>query len=135
MSFFDCKDEYSVNIREIDEQHKKLVSLLNNLHEALMAGEGRQASERVLTELVTYTESHFATEERLMQRYHYPEYLEHKRKHEKMKTKVLAYVEMFKEEKLKTTLELKTFLKSWLGKHIMQTDKKYGPFLNDKGVR
>ena len=69
--FFKWKNENVVNIQEIDQQHQKLVSMLNDLHMALMLGEGRNATFRILSQLVSYTKTHFATEERLMQAHFY----------------------------------------------------------------
>lgn len=135
MAFFDWQDQYSVHIQEIDTQHKKLVALLNEIYEALKKGEGREALGKILAELIQYTKTHFATEERLMATHGYPDYITHKEKHEKMALKVLDYSEKFKDGKISNPIEISNFLKNWLGKHIMETDKKYGPFLNDKGVR
>lgn len=134
MAFFEWNDTFSVNIREIDEQHKKLVSLLNDIHTALMGGEGRAAASDILAELVRYTKNHFATEEHLMKTHGYPDFLGHKTKHDKMTAKVGEYVARYETEKLSTAIQLKDFLKKWLTEHILKTDKAYGPFLNEKGV-
>ncbi len=134
MAFFDWKEEYSVGIQEIDRQHKQLVSLLNKLFEAMKTGEGRNALSGILKDLVAYAGTHFAAEEKLMQANGYPDYPAHKEKHEKMGQRVQAYVEKFNAGELNTPIEISNFLKDWLAKHILQTDKAYGPFLNSKGV-
>jgi len=131
---FAWKRQYSVNIREIDNQHKKLVALLNDLYEAIEGGGGRESLGRILSELVTYAKSHFATEERLMKNYGYPGYLAHKEKHEKMTAKVHEYRRKFDAGEIQTPIEISNFLKDWLGKHILGTDMEYSAFLNDKGV-
>ncbi len=135
MAFFDWKAEYSLELSEIDGQHKKLVEMLNELYVALKAGEGREALGGILAGLVNYTKTHFATEERLMKSYGYPGYLEHKEKHEKMAAKVLGYVQKFEANEIKSPIEISNFLKDWLKKHILSTDKAYSPFLKEKGVR
>ena len=131
MAFFDWKDEYSVNIREIDEQHQKLVAMLNGLYEALKKGEGLEALGITLAELVRYTKTHFATEERFMKTHGYPGYLAHKDKHERMTNKVLEYAKMYEAGEIRSPIEISNFLKDWLKKHIMQTDMGYSTFLND----
>lgn len=134
MSFFDWKPEYSVNIREIDQQHQKLVSMLNELYEAMGKGEGRAALGRVLKDLAGYTKTHFATEERLMKSHGYPGFEIHKGKHEKMTETVLQKVAKFESQELTNLVEVSQFLKDWLKKHIMKTDMEYSAFLNSKGV-
>jgi hemerythrin len=134
MAFFDWKQEYSVNIREIDQQHQKLVGMLNKLHEAMGKGEGREALGRVLKDLANYTKTHFATEERLMKAHGYPDYAIHKEKHEKMTKAVLQTIAKFESQELVNLIEVFQFLKDWLKKHIMQTDMGYSAYLNSKGV-
>jgi hemerythrin len=135
MAFFEWKADYSVKVAAIDAQHKKLVGMLNDLYTALKAGEGREALEKILADLVDYTKTHFAAEERLMQANGYPGYLEHKDKHEKMAAKVLDYIKKYHANEINSPIEISNFLKDWLKKHIMSTDKAYGPFLNEKGIR
>jgi len=62
----------SVNIQSIDEQHKKLVALVNNLNDAMSSGKGQLIMGKILDDLVAYTKTHFATEERLMTTHTYP---------------------------------------------------------------
>ena len=64
----------SVAVPEIDLQHQKLVSLINQLHESMLSGKGREVLGGVLNELIDYTKRHFADEEELMRRHNYPEY-------------------------------------------------------------
>ncbi|ADH86015.1 bacteriohemerythrin [Desulfurivibrio alkaliphilus] len=134
MAMFEWKDEYSVNVREIDEQHKQLVSMINELHEAMMQQRAKDVLSGLLNKLVSYCASHFATEERLMQTHGYPDYAAHKVKHEKMTAKVLALQNDLKAGKMNLTVEVSQFLKDWLDKHILGTDKKYAAHLNSKGV-
>ena len=134
MAFFEWKEEYSVNIKEIDQQHRKLVALLNDLYEALKRGEGKEALGTILSGLLAYTKTHFAAEERLMKTHDYPDYPLHKEKHERMTTRVLEYVSKFEAGKIRSPIEISTFIKDWLQKHILQTDMNYSAYLNSKGV-
>jgi hemerythrin len=135
MSFFEWKNEYSVGIAKIDDQHKALVGFLNELYEAMKAGKGRDTLDTVMKSLVEYTKTHFSTEESFMKLYKYPDYEVHKQKHEKMAGHVLELKHQFDSGQLSNPLQITTFLKEWLSKHIMGTDKAYGPFLNAKGVK
>ena len=66
MAFFDWKENYSVGIAKLDDQHKKLVSFLNDLYSAMKAGKGTDVLDEVLKGMVAYTKTHFVTEENLM---------------------------------------------------------------------
>ncbi len=135
MDFFGWKDNYSVGIKRIDEQHKKLVGYLNELYGSMKAGKGKVTLGAVLKSLVEYTQTHFVTEESLMALYNFPDLEEHKKKHGKMAEHVLKLNQKFVSGEISSPIQITNFLKDWLAKHILETDKMYGPFLNDKGVR
>jgi hemerythrin len=135
MAFFEWKDDYSVGIAKIDNQHKALVDFLNELYEAMKANKGKETLDIVLKNLVEYTKTHFTTEESLMKLYKYPDYDVHKQKHDKMTGHVLEFKQKFDSGQISNPIQITNFLKDWLSKHIMGTDKAYGPFLNSKGVR
>lgn len=134
MAMFAWKPEYSVNIKEIDDQHKQLVAMVNELHEAMTQKKGKEVLGPLLAKLINYTATHFAAEEKLMQQHGYPDYDKHKAKHEKMVQKVLSLQDDYKGGKITMTFEVSKFLQDWLNKHILGTDKQYSAFLNGKGV-
>jgi hemerythrin len=132
---FAWDDKFSVNIREIDEQHKKLVENINKLHEAISAGEGNEVLESILQSLVDYAHTHFDAEEKLMKLYEYPEYEQHKKEHDDLTQKVIEMEKKYKESgSIAMPLHVMKFLKGWLEDHLLNTDKKYVPFFDDKGV-
>lgn len=128
------KDSYSVGVAEIDKQHKKLIDLINNLTQAMSQGKGKEAVNTVLGELVSYCATHFSKEEKLMTETGYPELADHKEKHRKMTQKVLALQADVKAGKKSVTIDVMRFLEQWLDKHVLGTDKQYGPHLNAKGI-
>ena len=134
MSLMKWSNDLSVNIAEIDNQHKKLVELINGLHAAMSSGKGKEALQKVFDELVAYTKSHFTLEEDLMKKHSYSEYAMHKMAHDRLTKKVLEYHENYKSGKISLSVEVYNFLKEWLTTHISGTDKKYSPFLNARGV-
>ena len=134
MALITWTDALSVNIKEINEQHKKLISMINELHSAMGSGKGKDAMGTILGNLVEYTKTHFAYEEGLMQKHNYPGYLNHKSLHDALTKKAVDLHTSFKEGKTLVTVEVMNFLKDWLSNHIQDTDKKYGPYLNGKGV-
>ena len=134
MSLMSWKEAYDVNIAQIDQQHKKLVDLINALNEAMAKGRAKEVLNKILNELVAYCASHFKLEEQMMQVNGYPEYDEHKDKHDKMTAKVLSLKKEVAAGKKLISLDVMKFLEQWLDKHILGTDQKYAPFLKSKGI-
>lgn len=134
MAIIDWSDEYSVSVKEMDEQHKKLIAMINELNEAMKSGKGKDVMEKILKNLVDYTVTHFASEEKLMQSGDYPGYLAQKSQHEALTKQVIEFQTKYHEGKAVLSVEIMSFLKDWLVNHIKGSDKKYGPFLNKKGI-
>lgn len=134
MAYLTWDDSYSVRVKEIDTQHKKLVEMINNLHDAMKQGKGKDVMTKVLKDLVDYAASHFATEEKYMTKFNYPQSSLHKSEHEKFVKQVLDFQNDFTAGKVAITLEVMNFLKDWLVKHILGTDKKYSSFFNEHGL-
>lgn len=132
---FAWDDSFSVNIGVVDTQHKNLVTLVNQLHQAMAKGSGKNKLGEVLSNLIKYTQGHFATEERLMQAHGYPDYSAHQAEHEKLTATVLTLQRRFQANEVGLSPEVMEFLMDWLRGHILGSDKKYSPFLNAKGVR
>lgn len=133
--FVTWNDSWVVGVQEIDAQHKHLVALLNQLHEAMQLGQGKDVMKNILGGLIQYTKAHFAAEERLMQQSKYPDLVAHKREHAALTDKVLTFQKDFEAGRIGMGVEVMQFLGSWLQGHIRGTDKKYVPFLHANGVR
>ena len=135
MALITWSDSLSVGVKEFDQQHQKLIGMVNELHDAMKTGKGTDMLGRTLSGLVTYTAQHFAAEEKLMSQHGYPEFPLHQGEHKKLVDQVKKLQADLASGKSVLTLEVMTFLKDWLSKHIQGTDKKYGPFFNQKGVK
>jgi len=133
--FMVWQDSWLVGVKVLDSQHKQLVTLLNELHDAMKSGRGSSIVGGILNSLVSYTHAHFAAEEQLMQMYAYPDFKAHKREHQKLTGQVLDFQEKFSNGTATLSIDVMQFLSSWLQNHILGTDKKYGPFLQSKGVK
>ena len=134
MALMTWDDSFSVKIAQIDREHQKLVSLLNDLHAAMGTGKSKELLGKIFDELITYTVTHFATEEKLMTQHAYPDFAAHKIEHEKLTKQALELQASFKAGKAGVNFEVLNFLRDWLKTHILDSDKKYGPFLNSKGI-
>ena len=121
----------ATGINEIDTQHKELVRLINLLHAAMRQQKGAQEVGQVLDDLANYTVFHFGFEEKLFDRYKYPDTENHKKFHTELVGKVVDFQKDFNAGKASVTMELMDFLKNWLRGHIMGTDMAYTPFLKE----
>jgi hemerythrin len=135
MAYLDFTDKLSVNVSIIDQQHKVLIEIINDLHDAMAAGKGKAVMDDVLLRLIDYTKMHFSTEERLMAQYNYPDRVSHETQHFQLTSQVGQLYIKVKENKTSVTIETMEFLKDWLNHHILETDKKFGAFLLSKGVK
>jgi hemerythrin len=131
---FPWSEIYSVKIGIVDTQHKNLVNILNELHQAMLGAQGKDKVGQVLLNLIKYSQVHFAMEEKLMQSHGYTDFPAHKAEHDQLASTVLEFQRKFLSNEVGLTVEMMDFLKDWLSKHILDSDKKYGPFLNAKGV-
>ena len=127
------QSSYSIGIKLIDEQHMKLIDLTNKLFNSCMSGNERTKSDSIflsiIHEIKDYTDYHFSTEERIMQKINYPEYKIHKQEHWTFVRKVLKKVEEFNFGKINTPLSLAYYLRDWVLHHIAVNDKKLGNYL------
>jgi hemerythrin-like metal-binding protein len=132
MSYLKWSDKYSLNVVEIDEQHKKLVGLVNAMYDAMHAGKGRDMIGTVIAEFVAYTDYHFKAEERLLRQNGYPEYNEHKAMHDNLSRKAHSIKVAFDNGNTPTAIEVMLLLTNWLNTHILEEDRKYKPFAGSK---
>jgi len=132
---FRWTEMYSVNVEALDRQHQGLFDTLNELNTALAEGHGASAMNDVLNKLVDYTKTHFSSEEMLMERYNFPGLATHRVEHEAFVRNVGKYLDDFHKGKTGVPVALLLFLQSWLKEHILKTDKAYGSYLNEHGVR
>ncbi|MCC6587944.1 MAG: hemerythrin family protein [Bryobacterales bacterium] len=124
---------YSVGIQHIDEEHKKLLDLLNELWRSMMEGKGRDHIGRTLEGLIQYTLTHFETEEVLMREHAYPGYEAHRQQHEKLTAQVRTMQAQYLGGHGTSARELMLFMQGWIVRHIVASDKKYAPYLQGAG--
>ena len=135
MSLIRWNESLSVNVAEIDRQHRKLVSLINELDEAMKQGKGKAVLGKTVDSLVQYAVTHFRTEERYFDRFGYPDTDGHKKEHAAFVRKASEIKDKFEQNRNFLSIEVMNFLINWLQNHIMKSDKQYSQFFNDKGLR
>ena len=129
MSPFDWKSEFSVGCTEIDKQHQQLFAMAGELHRAMLEAHGSEVLAGLLNRLVDYTTYHFASEERQMRHFAYPEYEQHRQQHAKLTEQVLEYQRQVLSGKIAASVGVMMFLSEWLKTHIQQSDQKLGAHL------
>ncbi|MBF0351471.1 MAG: hemerythrin family protein [SAR324 cluster bacterium] len=135
MSLLTWSEAFSVKINSIDEQHKKLINMINGLHDAMQLGDSKKVIEKILEGLAVYTVKHFGYEEELFRKYGYPQSEQHIREHQALVNQVVALQKRLStEESFMLGVEILEFLKNWLINHIQGSDMKYSAFLVEKGV-
>jgi hemerythrin len=127
MALFTWKETLSVGVAEFDTQHKRWLEIINELHEAMRVGKGKDILEQVFRELVQYTRVHFSAEEKYLTSTKYPAFTQHKALHDQLTAKILDFQKQLQAGKVALTLQVMNTLKDWLVNHIMEEDKKYSP--------
>ncbi len=120
---------YSVKVDQFDNDHKKLVQIINDLHTAMLKGQGKEKLNVILEELQAYTQYHFDAEEKKMVEVNFPGLEEHKTLHNDLIAKLSELIQDFKNGKREVSIETFRFLKEWLFNHIQVVDKQYSSWL------
>lgn len=135
MALLTWDQSYSVSVAKFDQQHQKLFSLINALHEAMKLGAGNVIVQNTLRELRTYTVTHFRAEEELLKKTSFPGFAAHQAEHQKFVDKVNQFTEDLEAGRITISASVLQFLKDWLTEHIQRTDRSYADHLNASGVR
>ncbi len=130
--FITWSDSFAVGYEKIDDQHKTLVKLVNELHFNMTAGRTRETLMSTLKSLTDYTAYHFKTEERMMEKNNYPDFEKHKKQHDKFVEKVVEFKKQFEAGDTHVSEDILNFLRDWLLNHIAKTDKQLGSFMNSR---
>lgn len=126
MPLITWSDRLSVGIPAIDNQHKKLVDMINQLHDAQREGQGKAALDKIFAAMADYTREHFTFEEKMLAAANYPQLTEHKRLHGEFLTRLTAMqARQQQATQVGLSLEVMSFLRDWLVKHIEGIDKRY----------
>ncbi len=134
MGYLKWSDRYSVQIVEIDEQHKKLINLINEMYDAMQDGKGREIIDTVIDEFVDYTVYHFKTEERLLRQHGYPNYDDHKEMHDHIAKKARDLKKNLDKGNKPSNIDVMLLMTNWLNTHILEEDRKYVPHIASKEI-
>jgi hemerythrin len=129
--FVEWDGRYSVGIPLIDDQHKELIRLTNDLYKSCLAGEdaARANFMAAIRGTVDYVKHHFGVEEQLLQNVSYPNIVEHKKEHETFVKHILDEVRSFQEGKKFVPNVFVRYLKDWIFSHIALEDRQYADYI------
>lgn len=134
MAFVTWDETLDVGVAVFNEDHRRLVGYINDLHGGIVSGIGISQMTYVLDGLIDYTKEHFRREEELMAAHDYPGLKGHRREHYELMKQVGDFKSRLNEGKASFSLELMSFLKDWLVNHIKGTDMNYRAFFLGKGI-
>jgi len=126
-------DTLLTHVDEMDEQHRRLVALLNNVHKLLKEGKREEAVRLFAEQVVAYAEYHLSEEEKFMEKIGYPELEQHKKIHEIFRTEIYNLAPLVEKGDPQAFRQALSYAWGWLYKHIAKTDKKYGIYAMEKG--
>jgi len=135
MSLINWSSNFSVEVEEIDQQHKMLLKRINELHEATLAGEEKTVLGKLINQLTVYAAFHFAKEEHYFDMFGYPETNIHKKQHDDFERKVTQFEHEFKAGRQDLSMDVIRFLAEWLINHIRGSDQKYVLFFKERGLK
>ena len=130
-------DSYSLGIKLIDDQHKELIRIVNDIfsHATGDESEEHEYFKKVIKQAVDYIKYHFANEEKILITTKYSDYEAHKKKHEDFILKVVQTAKDYESGKRLTLTNFGYFLKDWVLSHIAVVDKKYCDYFKTIATR
>ncbi|MDX1487273.1 MAG: bacteriohemerythrin [Acidiferrobacterales bacterium] len=132
MTFLQWSPDLSVGMDFMDADHRKLMELLNELHDLIDPGQLQTAAIDKLDEIIDFAEQHFRLEERLMEESDYEEFEQHRQSHEILLQDIAELRQYLTTGEKSAGPKIMDFLKDWLMHHIAESDKELGTFLEGK---
>ena len=122
MAYFEWGDDMVIDNGPIDQDHRKLVDLVNQLHSATSAGQGRSVVDKIMSELIFYTQDHLVREEQQMEKVGFPDLVPHKQSHARFMAGLHALQAKHAGGSITVASQLSTLLRDWLSIHIRRSD-------------
>lgn len=129
------EDKYSVGVEEIDNQHKFMFTVINDLLDAIDTNSTNEHLGKIIESLIKYKIFHFETEEKYFREFNYDGAEEHITKHHEFNTKLSGLKEKYPEYNMEFAFALVDFLEDWLIEHLMVVDQKYVKCFKEHGLK
>jgi len=142
MEFLEWNDEtMGVGIKLIDNQHKELLKIINQLSTSIYKNSQRKELVIIIDELIEYAKYHFSTEESLFDIYNYNEKLVHKKEHTlfvikfiDIKDKILNSELYLMRNAVEIAEDVFTYIIKWFLNHVAGKDRKYIELFRENGI-
>jgi hemerythrin len=134
MEKLEWTNDFSVNVKELDDQHQKMFAIINDLQEQIDLGKGNQILSRVFKQMHEYAIFHFTSEEKLLMGAGCPLLDQQKVEHAYFIQKLSVFNNDFRNFRIGLAKEVMSFLRNWWKLHILNHDKQFSAFLNEKGI-
>jgi len=128
------KDEYTVNISIIDEQHKKFLEIINELKRIINENKCKEKVSDVFFQLAYLIDYYFIKEEIYFKDLEYPNIDQHKAEHKQFIDRTIQFQKDVENSKPNLCLEIYQYLENWFDEHILKYDKEAVEYLKSKGV-
>jgi hemerythrin len=125
--YIQWKPFYTVGDAALDDEHKRILCVIDDLYTAIQKGNLQEGVQSVLDELANYTMTHFEHEEEVLRHCRYPLYDTHKAMHDEMRRRTL---ELRATPNALAARDLLQFVKNWWVRHIQNQDKAYAPYID-----
>lgn len=123
--------EFSVGVASLDEQHKRLIGMINKLVDDSGACVDSETISDILTQMTKYASMHFRAEEQLMAEHDYPGLAAHRHEHLEYRKKAVNFCLKVMDKRPETPNEIINFLFEWWTQHILHSDMKYKKFFDE----
>jgi hemerythrin len=133
MTLMTWSSKYSVGVETLDNQHKAMMNVLNQLHAASMRGRAQEVASPLIRQIVALASEHFAAEERLMESVEFPGLAGHRARHRELSGKIAEFVSRHEKGDATVYVELLYFIRDWQTKHMQTEDHEYASWLSAHG--
>jgi len=127
-------EEFSVNVKLFDLQHRRFLRMIERLEEAMGRGAAAGELAEILADVAAYMQEHFATEEAVMKAYDYPWRDRHAAEHRQASAVLDRLRIRCASGETALSVEVLTHLREWLARHVLDSDKAYSEHLNARGL-
>jgi len=134
MGLADWDDSYSVGYKKLDDQHKNLFRLINELNDLSLKRKTINSFEDLMNQIVEYTTFHFFAEEEVMRRHGFPDMEKHKLEHDEMRRQMREYHSRCVAEDFQCVNDVLEVMIDWLHTHLGRSDAQYAEYFKEKGV-
>ena len=128
------RTRYSMNIAEIDHQHKDIIGSINKFFDGIFKGDSNREASYCLDEIIQTSWDHFSYEENLMELYEYPGLNSHKSTHDYFIKSLQDIRYSIENNPGPVSLSSGDYIRKWIVNHILATDKSYSTFMRLKGI-